>query len=72
MDRYYQYFFWYHGAVLNCTWDEVESASVMRKLELPAEEQQKQQLRSLYETLREKYRKPRQASGSSDPAPGSE
>jgi hypothetical protein len=57
--------------MLNCTWDDMEAVSAMRRLELPLEEQQKQ-LRSYYLKLREKYRKGRQASGSSDPVPSPE
>jgi hypothetical protein len=45
----------------------------MRRLELPVEEQQKQQLRSYYLTLREKYRKGRRAPESPDhQTPGSQ
>jgi hypothetical protein len=44
---------WYHGPVLNCTWDDVEAASAMRKLASPLKEREK--LHS-YLKLREEYR----------------
>lgn len=44
---------WYHGPVLNCTWDDIEAASAMRKLASPLEARKK--LHS-YLKLREQYR----------------
>jgi hypothetical protein len=55
--------------VLNCTWDDVEAASVILKLELSLKEREK--LHS-YLKLREQYRKSSQSSASSDPEQNAE
>jgi len=45
--------------VLTYTWDDLEAEIVLRKLELPPEEQQRRQ----YLKLREEYRNARQGPG---------
>lgn len=50
--------------MLNCTWDDVEAETALRRLNLPVEEQRK--LHHYYLKLREEYRKAVQAAVSPD------
>ena len=50
--------FWYHDAVLNCTWDDMEAEIALRRLGMSREDQQKAEF---YLKLREDYRSSGQA-----------
>jgi hypothetical protein len=52
---------WYHNLVLNCTWDDMEAETALRKLGVQLDEQQRAE--QFYLKLREADRMARPAPG---------